>query len=138
LKTKFSPIVKIRKNELEKIQKVISAINNNIAKKEEEILLFEQNYTNLETPISGNISELNVYNMQINIQRNKLKNLQLQLNGLILQKEETTELLRLANIEYEKIKYLEQEIIDEKLLFIKKQEDKEMDEIAIMLFDKNQ
>lgn len=137
MKTKFSPIVKIRKNELEKIQKVISVINNNILKKEEEILLFEQNYTKLETPTNGNISKLNIYNMQINMQRNKLKSLQLQLNGLVLQKEEVTEHLRFANIEYEKIRYLEQEIIDEKLLLEKKQEAKDMDEIAIMLFDRN-
>jgi len=136
MKTKFSDILKIKKQAVEKVERNIQKINSSIQMLQNKINSLNNELLSFSFPKEGDFRKFQqVKLMQENL-INKIKNFENQIGILENRKNELMKELKKANIEYEKIKYLEnleiQKMIKEKRL----KENREMDEIAILLRNK--
>jgi len=138
MKTKFSDILKVKKQAVEKIERDIQKINTSIKKLELKIENLNKTLFSLTPPKKGNFSVFSQLKSQQNLIREEIEKLKNQIIILKNRKNELMEELKKANIEYEKIRYLEgleiKKIIKEKKL----KEDRYMDEIAILLRNNNE
>ena len=133
MKTKFDPIVKVKKNEVEKIKRDIQKINKavmEITKKQEEL---HSSLLRFSLPKSGNFSKIIQAKEMQNILKNEIKNLENQINMLQNRKKELLTELKKAEIEYEKMRYLQGEEIKKMIKRERLKESRDMDEIAILL-----
>ncbi len=137
MKTKFSQIVKVKKRRVDEIENELLDIQNQkrrVIRSIEEIL---KEISEIKTPKSGSFSQINIAHMHLtnfSNQKNGYEEDILKLDQQILG---IKELYKEANIEFEKIKYLEDLEIKKQLHELKIQENKDMDEIANLLFSKN-
>jgi len=134
VKTKFDSIVKLKKMEVDKIQREIIKQNSLIAKAEKELESLKEELNSIQYPKSGNFSLITQIKTLQNalLQQIKLKNDEIQF--LRNQKNLLSGQLKEKELEYEKMKYLQGEEIKKIVKKIKKEEEKSMDEIALMLF----
>lgn len=137
MNTKFDPVLKIKKQDLDKCEADMIQNNQLIASKNREIdsLLIELG--EIDVPKSGSywdfkntqdvkkafLGEIDKVRAEISMLKNIQKKLQ--------------ESYRLAFIEYEKIKYLQDNEIKKMISQIKKNESKNLDEVGMMLFKSN-
>ena len=133
MKTKFDSIVKVKKNEVEKIERNINKLNSSIKMLEDKIITLNNKLSSFTFPKNGNFSEFNQYKILQNSLIEEIENFKNQLNILNNRKKELFQEYKKANIEYEKMKYLQNEEIKRVLKKKKKKEQLEMDEIAILL-----
>ena len=138
MKTKFDGIVKIKKREVENIENSIKKINNAIFRLNEKIEDLKNSLLTFVLPKSGTISQISQIKAQQNMVREEIKNLENQINVLNERKKELLEELKKANIEYEKMKYLQGEEIKKKIKEIRLKESREMDEMGYLLRGKNE
>ncbi len=138
MKTKFSQIVKLKQRRVDEIENEMLDVRNKKKVLLSKIEALEKEVLEIKVPKSGSFVEINITNMH-------LKNLSLQKktcneNILLLDRqiEGLKVLYKEANIDYEKIKYLDNEEIKRILNEKKIEENKNMDEIANLLFSKHQ
>lgn len=134
MQSKFSPIAKVRKQQMDLVE-------NNLAKERNEKSLLNKKIVSLlsdiedsKIPQSGNVSLISIFNAQLSILRREKDSLE---NDLRIKQEHIETLLaeyKRANLEFEKIKYLEEQDFEVHLSNVKKQEQRDMDEISNMLF----
>jgi len=133
MKTKFSDILKIKKQTVEKIERNIQKINASIQMLQNKINSLNNDLSSFSFPHDGDFRQFQqVKLMQENL-INEIKNFENQIKILENRKNELMEELKKANIEYEKIKYLHELEIQKILKKRKQKENQEMDEIAILL-----
>lgn len=134
MKTKFTPIVKFKKSELDKreerVQNLILQLRNQESRLKSEIDLL----MHINQPTSGTITEYKSIQLLIHRQREII-------NEAIQRVEELKEALLLAKkrqqeayVEFEKYKYLESEEVKKMLKKIKLKETKDLDEVALQAF----
>jgi flagellar biosynthesis chaperone FliJ len=134
VKTKFDALVKLKKLDVDKLTREIIKQNGKIAKANQELIALNEEFNKIEYPKSGNFSMItqikimqNALLNQINLKKEEIKFLENQKNLLNAQ-------LKDKEIEYEKMKYLQGEEIKKIINKLKKEEAKNMDEIALILF----
>ncbi len=135
--TKFSPILKVKNLDVEKLENKIAKLNNQKKALHLEIDSLKEELKNSSTPKSGTINELRKNFFQNDLIKQNI-NIKLQnIEFLEEQIKSTKLLLKKAMLEYEKIKYLHQ--LEEKKMIdkIKKEEAKNLDEIGALLFTLN-
>jgi len=134
VKTKFDTIVKLKKSQLDKIDREISKIDSqlHIAKTQLNSLIDERD--KLEYPKSGNFFMISQFKMILNAKLLEIETKKEEIEFLKNQKKILLSNLKEANIEYEKMKYLQAEEIKMIIKNKKQQEIKELDEIALMLY----
>jgi flagellar export protein FliJ len=132
--TKFSQLAKLRKQKLESIEIEIAIANrqkrdalSNIQRLNEEINL-------VVIPKKGNFSEISICNDAIRSVSLRKKAQEELIVSIDKHLEELQKAYKSANIEYEKIKYLEERELQKRIKQIKLKESKELDEIANMLY----
>ncbi|WP_024789642.1 flagellar export protein FliJ [Lebetimonas sp. JH292] len=131
MKTKFSAVVKVKKQEVDKIEKDIQKINYSITELNKKIEELQNILFSLIPPQNGNFSLFSQIKTQQNLLRNEIEKFKNQILFLKSRKNELMNELKKANIEYEKMKYLENEEIKKIIKKAKLKEAKDMDEIAI-------
>ncbi|AQW83653.1 flagellar export protein FliJ [Campylobacter pinnipediorum] len=131
---KFSSIVRVKKQILDKIEAKLAKARNNVRTCELNIQTAKDRLSQTLLPKTGNISELRQELHLINIMKNDILLLNEKLN--IAQKEvmHFTHQYKNANLEYEKMKYLEQEEFKKEIKRIKQKEMMELDEFATIKF----
>ena len=133
----YTKISKINKQKLDKVESELYVIRQAIFKIEEEIRNIYNYIDNLTIPKNGDIKLLNSFQESrrvLNVQKGMLSS-DLQVKNLELSKKQQE--YKESKLEYEKIKYLEEEEIAKKLEKLKKDEAKELDEISSQLFKRN-
>ena len=134
-KTQFTDILKIKKNKIKEIEQKIQKVRFGIAKNQERIKEIEEDILNIEYPISGYFSVLQQYNLAMNNMKSDIYNLENQIeqaNNIIAQLQEE---LKLANLEFEKFKFLNDEVLEKEAKRLNKLEENRLDEIATILFN---
>jgi len=134
MKTKFSPILQIKKQESEKLQNEIVKLQNQKRKREKEYEALKNELKNIKPPKKGDIKDLNKTFLQISLQNEAIE--QKKQNILFLEEQvKLTELkYKEAMLEYEKVKHLHELEVEKIVEELKKQEAKELDEIGSLLF----
>ncbi|RAX54667.1 hypothetical protein CCY99_02575 [Helicobacter sp. 16-1353] len=137
MKTKFSIILKIKKDILNKIERELITINNAIANKEKEIANLKSQLKEMKVP---NVS---VYQELLSF-KNAVSAFQLEIeqenNILELMKSTKIDInkkYKLAMIEYEKINYLHLQEIEWALNRLSREEQKVLDEFGGILHHRN-
>ncbi|PAF49113.1 hypothetical protein BKH41_03220 [Helicobacter sp. 12S02232-10] len=137
MKTKFDSLLKLKKQALDKIEREIIKNNYLITAKYQELNTLMVELSEVCIPQVGNywdfkrtgeIKKILIYQMDfIKEEISGLRNIAKKLQGFY----------RAASVEYEKIKYLQENEIKKILGHLKKSEIKNLDEVALMLFTSN-
>lgn len=131
MKTKYSSVLKVKKQALDKAESTLSKARNRQRQSELELELALKQYEEIKLPSSGSVQNLRQSLEFLDVARvfKEEKKQRVELS-----KKEVAHyqmLYKKANLEYEKIKYLESEELKELQKKLKKEEEKFIDEIAI-------
>ncbi len=138
MKTKYSQIIKIKKNDVSKIERDIQKINGSIAELEHKIASLKENLASFSLPQTGNFSIFRELATLKKALQDEIKRFENQLLVLNSRKQELLDELKKAQIEYEKMNYLHTQEIKKMLKEKHIKESQMMDEIAIMLNKKRE
>ncbi len=130
---RYSAIKKIRKEELRKIEKRLMALESKSRHLQEKIEGLKDALLQSELPKEGEIGHLQSGADLRAIRRRHIDELINELKQLRKELENEKSAYQEANIEYEKIAYLYQELEKKKQIVKSKEEAKLLDEIAVIL-----
>ena len=134
MKTRFSSLVQIKNNIVQKSERLLQEANrnfNNAKKALEESLAFLQE---IALPSQGKISDFLANRALVDAQRAVIEHNKEWLRYTQKEVQKAKEQLKIDMIEYEKYKYLEYEEMQKALKEIKIQEAKDLDEVALMSY----
>jgi len=137
MKTRFSSLVSVKKNSMQKSELVVQNANNNLNNARNALENAYIELQHIQSPIAGKITELFASRVLLNTQRNIIKENE---EWIIFAEKElgfAKAKLKADMIEYEKFKYLELKEINAILKKIKIKEAKDLDEIALITHAKN-
>lgn len=132
MKTRYSPLVSVKKNIMQKSERVVQSANATL---QNATTALQKSYEELEliqTPLSGKINEFLSSRVLLDAQRSLIKHNEEWIIFAKKELESAKEQLKTAMIEFEKFKYLEYEEIQAKLKEQKLREAKELDEVALI------
>jgi flagellar biosynthesis chaperone FliJ len=137
LKTQYSSLVKIKKERLDMMEKSVQSCHQTIRQIQERIDNAYNDLRSLKIPEKGDFSlyrQMQLLKQRVSdeIAFNK-HNLNMAENALI----KAMQQLKTANIEHEKFKYLETHEIEKVLKAEKDREAKALDEVALMMYNRN-
>lgn len=135
MKTKFTAVVKIKKRKVEDIENSIFAVDGLISATKAQIESAVERYNSLEPPKEGTFANIILFEDMKKAFRREIESLRQALAMHINKKNSLLASLKIANLEYEKMKHLEEE---EKLKIVKAmaaKEAKNLDEIGVMLYN---
>jgi flagellar export protein FliJ len=136
MKTRFSQILKVKKRRVDECERELLDIRNVKKNKLLQINNISKEIENFKKPASGNIMQLNLSFSLLSQLNNQKKSYKSDINILDAQIEGLKELYKEANIEFEKIKYLDSIEIKKILSIEAEKEKKDMDEISNILFSR--
>ncbi|MDL0088830.1 flagellar export protein FliJ [Campylobacter gastrosuis] len=137
MKSKFSQVVNVKKQALDRAEAKVAQARLNVANYEAKLNQARANLDSFALPKQGNISELNQNLELLKIMRSEVLSLNERLE--IAKKEllHFTHQYKNANLDYEKMKFLKDEEIKQKLKEIKRKEELLLDEFATIKFAQN-
>ncbi len=130
----FSKISKINKQKVDKIESELFLLKSAIRQIENRIKSVYVGINKLEIPKNGNASLLSLFQGRREILNAQKGRLLKELHVKNLEVARKYEEYKKARLEFEKIKYLEEQEIAKKIEKLKKKEQKDLDEISNMLY----
>jgi len=134
LKTRFTSLVHVKKNIVQKSERLLQQANANLNKAKKALEKSLAYLQEIKLPSHGKITEFLANRALLDAQRVVMQHNQDWLKYTINEVAQVKEQLKKDMIEYEKYKYLEYEEIQKALKEIKITEAKDLDEIAIMTY----
>ena len=138
MKTRFSSLVAIKKDAMQKRERELQQALQNHERAKEALHKSLKELQNIEQPNSGCISQLLANRTLLSRQRAIIQHNEEWLEFTKNEVQKVKETLKEAMIEYEKFKYLELQEIEKVLKAQKQAEVKRLDEIALMTFGKKE
>lgn len=136
MKTRYSPLVKLKKSTMDKSESLVQKASADLNSASTALSISYSSLDDIQTPSKGSITDLLASRSLFASQRNLIDNNKKWVSFAENQVNSAKEQLKIDMIEYEKFKYLEFEEIKKALKEKKMQEAKELDEIALMTYDK--
>jgi flagellar biosynthesis chaperone FliJ len=134
VKTRFSPLVKIKKNSMQKSEQVLQKANSNLNSASMALELSYSSLKDVEPPNRGTMNEMLASRTLLNSQRELINHNREWVGFAANQVNQAKQQLKLDMIEHEKFQYLELQEIKQELQKRKTKEAKELDEIALMTY----
>jgi flagellar export protein FliJ len=134
MNSKFTPIAKVRKQQRDMVETRLAKARFEKHEIEQELMATCKEIDDTVIPTSGDISLMNMVRERLAIIRRAKESLS---EKLLIKEAEINQLrdkYKRAHIEYEKIKYLEEQDFEEWMEEIKRKESLDMDEISNILF----
>ena len=134
MQSKFTPIAKVRKQQRDMVETRLAKARFEKNEIEQELISTCKEINETKMPTSGDISLMNMVRERLAIIRKAKDTLE---ESLLIKETEIQQLrdkYKRAHIEYEKIKYLEEQDFAEWMEKIKRDESLDMDEISNILF----
>ncbi len=132
MKTKFTPLVKLKKSTMDKSERVVQKANADLNSAAMALEISYKSLQEIDSPLSGSMSEFLASRTLLTSGRGLIQHNQEWVGFAKNQVSQAKETLKLDMIEHEKFKYLELQEINKKIKEIKLQEMKELDEVALM------
>lgn len=136
MKTRFSPLVKLKKNTMQKSEQVVQRANADLNSAATALEISYQSIQEITPPQSGSMKEFLASRSLLSSGRGVIRHNQEWLNYAKNQVKQAKEKLKLDMIEHEKFKYLELQEINKEMKKIKLQEMKDLDEVTLMTYAK--
>lgn len=134
MKTRFTSLVHVKKNMMQKSEHIVQQANENYKKAQEALRGSLSDLQNITLASHGKIAQLLANRTLIEAQRAIIQHNQEWLEYANKELQEAKEQLKKDMIEYEKYKYLEYEEIQKALKKMKIQESRDLDEVAVMTY----
>lgn len=135
MKTKFDSLVKIKKQDLDKQEIEIAKCNNFISQKQAELCNIQADLLNLDVPKKGNYWDFRQMSESKKMFLIEIDEIQSEISNLKNHLKNLKDFYKVLSIEYEKIKYLQENEIKKQIQDLKRIENKNFDEIGTMLFN---
>ncbi len=136
MNTRFSSLVTVKKNEVDKSERAVQNANKDFQNATQSLELSYSSLGAMELPKSGTIAQMLASRTLINSQRTQISQHKEWLEFASSQLKSAQKKLKLDMIEFEKFKYLELEEMKQMIKQKKIEEAKELDEIALMTYKK--
>jgi len=136
VKTRYTSLVSVKKNLMQKSERALQSANANLNSATIALELSLKSLNDIPSPTEGQISEFLSSRMLLDSQRNIIRQNEEWIDFCQHTIREAKEQLKIDMIEFEKFNYLELQEIKEILHKRKVQEAKDLDEIALMTYDK--
>ncbi|WP_345992750.1 flagellar export protein FliJ [Sulfurimonas sp. HSL-1716] len=132
MKTRYTPLLKIKKNDLDRCERELQQANANLKSAESSLAEAYGTLQSLQLPKSGKIQDMLSAKAYINSQRLIVNDKKDWVLFASKQVDAAISKLKSSNVEYEKFKYLNLEEVKKALKQRSIKESKDLDEIAIM------
>lgn len=136
MKTKYTSLVSVKKNIMQKSERVLQNANANLNSALTALELSFTQLSEISTPQSGQISNFLSSRMLLDTQRNLIQHNEAWVAFAKKEIENAKEQLKIDMIEYEKYNYLDLQELKEILKKKKIQEAKDLDEVALMTYER--
>lgn len=136
MKTRFSSLVKLKKSAMQKSERVVQKANADLNSASMALQLSYNSLEDVEAPNTGTMSDFLASRTLLDSQRGIIERNKGWVSFAKNQVDQAKEQLKLAMIEHEKFKYLELEEIKKEIKKKKLQEVKDLDEVALMTYNK--
>lgn len=134
MKSKYAPLVKLKKKDLDRAERELIAANNTLADASDALERAYQTLSKLSLPTHGSVAELAQSQMMIQAQHTSIEQSKERLSEAQRQQIVMQERFKSAMVDYEKFKYLELQETQSAIAKIKREEAKMLDEIGIMTY----
>ncbi|MDD2567710.1 MAG: flagellar export protein FliJ [Thiovulaceae bacterium] len=134
MKTRYSALVSVKKNALDKSERLFQRASTDLNNASKELELSYKTLQDLDTPKAGSIGSLLASRVLLASQRGVIDHNKEWLSFAQKQLQEAQNRLKKDMIEYEKYKYLELEEVKKVLQEEKIKEAKRLDEVASITF----
>ena len=136
MKTKYSPLVQVKKNIMQKSERVLQSANAKLYRLQDELKSSIVALDSIVTPSSGKISEFLSSKTLLESQRLLIQQKEALLFSAQEEMKEAKAQLKVDMIEYEKFNYLDLQERKEFEERKKREEAKELDEVALLIYSK--
>lgn len=134
MKTRFSPLVKLKKSTMRKSEQFVQQANANLNNASTALKLSYSSLEDVNPPSSGTMNEMLASRTLLESQRGIIQHNKEWVNFASNQVNQAKKQLKLDMIEYEKFNYLELQEIEKEMKKRKIKEVKDLDEIALMTY----
>lgn len=138
MKTRYTPLLKIKKNDLDRCERELQQANFSLKNAETSLSEAYGTLQNIQLPQNGKIQDMLSSRTYIDLQRSIVDDKKNWVSFAQTQVELAISKLKISNIEYEKFKYLELDEIKKALKQKSIQESKDLDEIATMTHNRRE
>jgi flagellar export protein FliJ len=138
MNTRFSSLVSLKKNKMEQSERLVQSANTNLNTASSQLQASYNSLAEVESPQHGTISKFLASRTLLSTARVTIKRHQEWVEFTRKQLHLAREKLKSDMMEYEKFKYLELEEIKKILVKQKRQEAKDLDEVALMTYSRQQ
>lgn len=132
MKTKFTPLVKLKKSTMDKSEQLVQKANADLNSASTALQISYNSLDEIDAPSEGTMQEFLASRTLLDSGRDLIRHNKEWVVYAKNQVNQAKEKLKLDMIEYEKFKYLEFQEMQQKLKEKKIQEMKDLDEIALM------
>ena len=137
MKTRYTSLVSVKKNIMQKSERVVQNANANLSSAYIALEASSKELEHIQLPLSGKITLLLASRTLLDSQRSIIRHNEEWIEFAKKELIDAKEQLKIDMIEFEKFKYLELQEIKEILKKRKIQEAKDLDEIALMTHARN-
>lgn len=136
MKTRYSSLVSLKKNTMERSERVVQKANVDLNNAASALEFSYDSLKDVDSPQSGTMADFLASRTLLSSARNLIQHNHEWVNFTKKQVNEAKQQLKLDMIEHEKFKYLELDEIKKIIKNQKIKETKDLDEIAMMTFNK--
>jgi len=136
VQTKFTSLVKLKKNTMQKSERLVQKANADLNSASMALKISYDSLKDVEAPSSGTMVDFLASRTLLNSQRGLIEHNNKWVNYAKDQVEFAKQQFKSDMMEHEKFKYLELEEIKKEIKRIKEKEAKDLDEVALMTYDR--
>lgn len=136
MKTRYTSLVSVKKNIMQKSERALQSANANLNSALLALELSLEELKDIPSPTSGQISDFLAARTLLDSQRAIIQHNQEWIEFARKEIDTVTKQLKIDMIEYEKFNYLELEEVKKAIEIRKREEAKELDEVALMTYKK--
>jgi len=130
--SKFAPLTKLKKEQLEEARRLLTEVNLYIQKLQKDLEKLENDLKNQESPLSGDISLFQQYRLLTQACHDQIIRKKDEIYYAKQERHKVQDAVKEALMEYEKFHYLQTQEEETFRAKIKKEEALQLDEVAIM------
>lgn len=133
-KSRYAPLVKLKKKSLDTAERALIGANNALSSASDKLNRAYEELSHMTLPTQGSVGEFTQATAMIHAQHQTIEHCQQTLQTAQQHQIQMRERFKQAMIDYEKFKYLEVQEMNAHLKQIKEQEAKMLDEIGTMTY----
>lgn len=134
MKSRYEPLVKLKKRALEKAEQLLMSANSEVAESDAALINAYNELSLLKSPKNGPIGEFFQAQLIVQAQHREIEECRFRAERARIDQDAAREAFRFARVEFEKFNYLEMQEVESMAAKVKYEEAKMLDEIGTMTY----